>query len=252
MEEKPYSCEHVVPVEQEPRHQPVIENEFIRALAVEIAAHDRTLCHHHGNDYLLYVVGDAEIVSAARDEEPKPLSYRDGECELLTAGMVHVVENLKDTAFRNVVIELLSRARDLKRGAAPKYKFFPTKLDNAMNAVTPGMDEASPIRPHFESEGIAVYRFDLGPAFQVEISGPAVVATPYGTDVTFRDSGGEICNISKFNELAWILSGSGVLRSYRRGTVVVFQIGAKEKQSVTARVQHEPLKSLHVHADEPE
>ena len=75
----------------------MIENEFVRAFAVEIAPYDHTLCHHHPHDYLLYVVGDGEIVSAARDEEPKKLSYSDGECELLEAGMVHVVENLSDT-----------------------------------------------------------------------------------------------------------------------------------------------------------
>ncbi len=107
MDDKRYSCAHVVPIEQEPRHHLVIENEFVRAFAVEIAPHDRTLCHHHPHDYLLYVAGDAEIISAARDEEPKQLSYRDGECELLEAGLVHVVENLGDTAFRNVVVELL-------------------------------------------------------------------------------------------------------------------------------------------------
>ena len=131
--------------------------------------HDRTLCHHHANDYLLYVVGDAEIISAARDEEPKTLSYRDGECELLTAGMVHVVENLSDTAFRNVVVELLPRTGDLTRGATPKYEFFPTKLDDAMNAVTPGMDEACSrsgrISRVKESRSIASI---CGPAFQAE------------------------------------------------------------------------------------
>ena len=106
-----YPCDQVVPIEQEPRHHLVIENEFVRAFAVEIAPHDRTLCHHHPHDYLLYVAGDAEIVSAARDEEPKRLSYRDGECELLAAGLVHVVENSRDTPFRNIVVELLPGTR---------------------------------------------------------------------------------------------------------------------------------------------
>src|SRR5271170_2380410 len=114
-----YDCKHAVEIEQEPRHHLVFANEFVRGFAVEIAPHDRSLCHHHPNDYLLYVASGAEIVSAARDEEPKQLSYRDGECELLEAGLVHIVENLGDKPFRNVVVELLPRAGELRRGAAP-------------------------------------------------------------------------------------------------------------------------------------
>ncbi|MFZ0314317.1 MAG: cupin domain-containing protein, partial [Candidatus Korobacteraceae bacterium] len=112
-----YDCKHVVEIEQEPRHHLVFSNEFVRGFAVEIAPHDRSLCHHHPHDYLLYVASGAEIVSAARDEEPKKLSYRDGECELLEAGLVHVVDNRSDTPFRNVVVELLPRAGELGRGA---------------------------------------------------------------------------------------------------------------------------------------
>ena len=67
----------------------------MRALAVEIPPHTRTLCHRHPHDYLLYVASGAEIISAARDEEPKKLNYVDGECELSKAGLVHVVENLR-------------------------------------------------------------------------------------------------------------------------------------------------------------
>ena len=119
VDDKRYACEHVVEIEQEPRHHLVIENEFVRAFIVEIAPHDYTLCHHHPHDYLLYVAGDADIVSTARDEEPKKLSYRGGECELLQAGMVHVVENLRPTTFRNLLTELLPAVAALSRGAEP-------------------------------------------------------------------------------------------------------------------------------------
>ena len=114
-----YDCSRVVDIADEPHHHLVIANEYVRAFSVEMPAHTRTLCHRHPDEYLLYVASGAEIVSAARDEEPKRLSYVDGECELLKAGLVHVVENLGDGAFRNVVVELSAAGATLKRGTKP-------------------------------------------------------------------------------------------------------------------------------------
>lgn len=96
MVQKPYSCEHVVEIEDEPRHHLVVENEFVRAFAVEVGPHDRTLCHRHNHDYLMYVASIADIISAPQDKTPETHLYYDGECELSPAGMVHVVENLTD------------------------------------------------------------------------------------------------------------------------------------------------------------
>jgi quercetin dioxygenase-like cupin family protein len=223
VDDKRYSCEHVVPIEQEPRHHLVIENEFVRAFAVEIAPHDRTLCHHHPHDYLLYVVGDGDIVSAARDEEPKKLNYRDGECELLQAGMVHVVENLGDAAFRNVVVELLPRFGELRRGPDPQRKFLPGESTDAVEAGMP--DAISRIRPHFESEKVTIFRFKIHATCEVEVSGPAVVASPEGSGLNWKGSGGNPIIINNLNKLAWIPPRVlGVLGSHA-AEVVVFQLG---------------------------
>src|SRR5271165_3348503 len=116
-----YDCSRPVEIEDEPRHHLVIANEYVRAFAVEIAPHERTLCHRHPNDYILYVASGAEIISAAREEEPRHLNYKDGECELSSAGLTHVVENLGGTPFRNVVVELLPSPHKLRRGKPPQY-----------------------------------------------------------------------------------------------------------------------------------
>ncbi len=147
-----YPCEHVVPIEQEPRHHLVFENEFVRGFAVEVAPHERTLCHHHPNDYLLFVALGAEIVSAAPDEEPKRLNYRDGECELAPAGLVHVVEDLSDTPFRNVVVELLPAARDLRRGGAPRR-----------------VSGEATITPRFDDARAAIFSIEIEAGATVEI-----------------------------------------------------------------------------------
>ena len=185
MDEKRYSCEQAVEIEQEPRHHLVIENEFVRAFLVDIAPHDHTLCHHHPNDYLLYVVGDADIVSAARDQEPKTLSYRDGECELLEAGMVHVVENLRDAAFRNVVVELLPEGDRLQRGAEP----------------IPLAGKAD-ITRNFDDERAAVLLLQMKSGSEVLICGPVVVAgSAPGEDPQASD---RLAEVNDFNGLAWI------------------------------------------------
>jgi hypothetical protein len=110
---------------------------------------------------LLYVVGEGEIISAARDEEPKRLSYRDGECELLTAGMVHVVENLGDAPFRNVVVELLRGVGVLRRGADPQ------RIGGGAN-----------ITQLFDDERAAVFSIEIEPDTKVEIVGPLLSRPP--------------------------------------------------------------------------
>ncbi len=207
----PYDCKHAVEIGQEPRHHLVFANEFVRGFVVEIAPHERSLCHHHPNDYLLYVASGAEIVSAARDEEPKRLSYSNGECELLDAGLVHVVENLGDKPFRNVVVELLPSAGELRRGAGPN--------------VIRGQAAAAPI---FDDLRAAIFSLEIDLGAEVEVSGPAVVATPHGNKLT-PDSVGDVeVKSNPICDLAWIPPGrQAVLRGCWEGPerIILFQIG---------------------------
>ena len=208
-----YSCEKVVEIEQEPRHHLVMENEFVRGFAVEIAPDDRTLCHHHPHDYLVYVATTAEIVSAARDEEPKRLSYVDGECELSSAGMTHVVENVGSAPFRNVVVELLPAESALRRGADPKLIRGEAK-----------------IVPNFNDDHAAVFVVHLPGSGEVEVRGPVLIATPYGGALNPQGPGKITIKGNEISGLAWvpveeqvILSGSAPAAR----KIVVFKIGQR-------------------------
>ena len=236
MESNPYSCSHVVPIEQEPRHHLVIENEFVRGFLVEIAPHDRTLCHHHPHDYLLYVVGDADIVSAARDEEPKKLSYRDGECELLEAGMVHVVENLGDAPFRNVVVELLPGTDRLRRGDDPK--------------VIAGQASITEL---FADDQAAIFTITMNFGSEVAVHGRVVVAVPYEHGVELADFRGDTVKLSEFKEIAWLWSPlQATLRNIGDGPAkaVLFQVGRTDEQGVAVLKERDPVRTLRAHADE--
>jgi hypothetical protein len=206
-----YDCEHVVPIEQEPRHHLVFENEFVRTFAVEVAAYERTLCHHHPSDYLLYVALGAEIISAARDEEPKRLSYRDGECELAPAGLIHVVENLGDTPFRNVVVELLPAASGLRRGGDLRLIQGGAKIERI-----------------FEGERASVVSLEVEAGAEIEIAGPAVVATPYGHDLNLDAIAHIEVKSNSICDLGWVEAGrSGSFWGRRKDgqRAVVFQLG---------------------------
>ena len=230
MTENQYPCEHVVPIEEEPRHRPVIANEFVRAFAVEIAPHERTLCHHHAHDYVMYVMGDAQIVSMPRDGEPKTHTYHDGDCELSSLSLVHVVENVKDTTFRTLLVELLPGLGELQRGGDPRIVVG----SGAVDAI-------------FQEERISVWSVEMNSNTQVEACGPAIVARLFKEERTAK--------INQVSDITWIESGRSVLESDSGRTVraIVFQLGRTEEQLAAVRRRtDEPIKSLRAHADEPE
>ena len=74
-----YDCSQPVEIEDEPHHHLIIANEYVRALAVEIPPHVRTLCHHHPHDYLLYVA------SGAGDHQRGARGRAEGSCITSTA-----------------------------------------------------------------------------------------------------------------------------------------------------------------------
>ncbi len=205
-----YDCTQPVDIADEPHHHLIIANDYIRAFAVDVPPRTRTLCHRHPHAYLLYVAAGAEIISAAQEEEPKKLNYVTGECELSKAGLVHVVENLSDTAFRNVVVEVQPRTGELRRGVEP--------------AVLDG--EVATERVLTEELG-AVMTVDLSPGGEVEIAGPAVLSAPDGR-VMVRELEEYDIPLDDFRKLMWVCAPRkvGIRNAGERPTkVVVVQVG---------------------------
>ncbi len=194
MKDDPYSCHDVVAIEQEPRHHLIVANEFVRAFAVEIAPHDRTLCHHHTHEYLMYVAGDAQIVSAPRDGDPKMHSYPDGDCELSPPGLVHVVENLTDAPFRNLLVELLPAVDDVQRGPNPKV----------ISAGRASVTGDAKLAQRFGNERISVFLLEVPSGSQIEIFGPAIAAAPYEHPVELEPSQGSAHTLAHFRDLYWL------------------------------------------------
>lgn len=206
-----YDCSRVVEIADEPQHHLIIANEYVRAFAVEIAPHTHTLCHCHPNDYFLYVASGTEIISAARDEEPKQLNYSDGECEWLQAGLVHVVENLSAAAFRNVVVELLPGAGRLKRGRDPMRMAGEARIERIL-----------------QEERGAVFTIEMSAGAEAEIAGPAVLASPHGGRILMRELDDFDIPMDGFDKLAWVCAPrtAGIRNAGSvDATVIVFQVG---------------------------
>lgn len=209
-----YDCTNVVDIADEPQHHLIVANPYVRAFAVEVAPHTRTLCHRHPHEYLLYVADGAEIISAAREEEPKRLSYRRDEYELSKAGLVHVVENLGDAAFRNLVVELRPPADKLKRGAKPHGIGGEAKIETLLEEV----------------KG-AVFRAMLEPGAELEIAGPAVVAAPQEA-VMMKELDEFDIPLDDFRKLMWVCAPRKVeVKNAGQGNaaVIVFTIGKASK-----------------------
>ncbi len=172
----------------------------------------------------MYVAGDAEFVSAPRDREPQVHRYPDGACELSPAGLVHVVENRRDTPFRNVVVELLPGVVNLRRGEAPKLK-----LASGESLPTAAKGELSAkVHLCFDDPRAAIFRLTLSSAAEIRIAGPAIVASPYGGEATLEAPSTGVINLNKFSDLRWIAPGqNGAVGNAgkRVAQVVVFQLG---------------------------
>ena len=187
MDQKLYPCEHPIPIEQEPHHHLIIANDFVRAFAVELAPHDRTLCHHHAHEYLTYVAGDAQIVSASPGEAPATYTYRDGHCELSPPGLVHVVEDLSGTNFTPLLVELLPGLAGVPCGLDPEAVSGEAKITR-----------------HFAEAPAAVFVLEMESGSAVEIHGPAVVASPYEHEVEVATPQAGAFTLEHYRDLFWL------------------------------------------------
>lgn len=197
------SCAVVVALCDEPHHHLVIDNEWVRAYAVEIPPHQSTLCHHHAVDYLMYVAGEAEIVSAPRQGDARKHQYLDTYCEFSSAGLEHVVENLSDSPFRNLVIEVLPALSTLHRSGLP--------------FAGAGGVRSSHL---YSGEAICAQLLELNSGSQTQVTGPAIVASAYEDIVEFITPQSGARNLQSFQDLAFLPQGTTALLRCEAGKSV--------------------------------
>jgi quercetin dioxygenase-like cupin family protein len=98
---------NAVPLDKEPVHHLVLENQYVRAFKVEVAPGSATLLHRHDKDYVFVTLGDSEVSNERQGEKPVTLKFKNGEARFTKGGFAHIARNLSAKPFRNVTVELL-------------------------------------------------------------------------------------------------------------------------------------------------
>jgi quercetin dioxygenase-like cupin family protein len=96
----------VVPIDKEPAHHQVLDNEYVRVFDVVVAPHASTLMHRHDRDYIFVILGDADISNELMNEKPAHAVLKDGDARYSKGGFAHVARNLAETPFHNITVEL--------------------------------------------------------------------------------------------------------------------------------------------------
>jgi hypothetical protein len=101
-----------VPVEREPHHRWIFENQYVRALDVVLAPGESTLFHTHSHDSIAVTLTDAKLQEQPLNKEWRPTArllpgnsrYMQGT----RAPYTHRIKNVGSTPFHVIDIELLA------------------------------------------------------------------------------------------------------------------------------------------------
>jgi quercetin dioxygenase-like cupin family protein len=149
-----------VPIEQEPAHRLVLQNENVRVFEVWLPPGDTTLWHVHLHDGISVRLSDATIEDLPKDGQAKTFRLRRGEVAYgaTPTALTHQVRTAGDTAFHNAYIELLtphdvSTERSVAIGSDPRVVLENDRVRALRRVLAPG--ESTDMHTH-ASEGVAV------------------------------------------------------------------------------------------------
>ena len=106
------TMEEILEVGQEPRHQIVLQNDYVRALRVAFPPNDTTLAHRHAQDSLyFFLVEDLQVVNHMQGLDPCCDCMELGEVRYGThrtdQPLVHKISNRTNTAVLCIDAEIL-------------------------------------------------------------------------------------------------------------------------------------------------
>ena len=169
------SAQSAVPIEQEPAHRPVLQNESVRVFDVWLPPGEDSLWHVHRHDGISVRLADATVDDQSKDGQTETFRLRRGAVAYgaTPTARTHRVRNVGETAFHNIYIELLTDhdiGKDRAAAASDRRVEFENDRVRALRRVlAPG--ESTAMHTH-ASSGVAV----LVTAGRLEISAPAGAA----------------------------------------------------------------------------
>jgi quercetin dioxygenase-like cupin family protein len=164
-----------VEIKAEPHHHLRLENEQVRVWLAEVAPHDATLMHRHDHDYVFVSIGEANIQNEVAGKPPVTLKMQDGETRFAAGGFAHIANNLSNTPFRAIAIELLQDE------AAHKTSPPAWEEDRGLHVFTGGTQHIL-----FVQDGVRVSEIELQPGAVIPShhhAGPHLVVAVSNLDV---------------------------------------------------------------------
>jgi hypothetical protein len=181
-----------VPVAQEPHHHASVENEYVRVFKLELAPKEATLMHRHDADYIGLMLGDATFTNDRQGSKPAVVQWKNGEVRFTKGGFSHSIRNEKESALRNVTVELL------RAGDGDEIK----PAENAATPLTPKYTVAGLAR-----KGFSTFDTTLPAGATVEVpasTGPALVVAVTDADLRAEAQGQEHAVSLKSGDALWV------------------------------------------------
>jgi hypothetical protein len=142
----------VVPIDKEPMHHLVFENEYVRVFNVEVPPHSETKYHQHDRDYVWVALGESDVESTKVGKDPVHITPKDGEAQFSKGPFAHKAVNRSDKPFRNVTVELKKVGEPSQSGGSTTA-LGQSLSTNLIISKTLSCDNVRPIQPR---EGVTV------------------------------------------------------------------------------------------------
>jgi len=189
------SAPSVVPIEQEPAHRLMLQNEKVRVFDVWLPPGADSLWHVHRHDGISVRLTDATVADQPQDGQAETLHLRLGAVAFgaTPTPRTHCVRNVGDTAFRNIYIELLTD-------------------DDAVKSRPGAAADATDRRVDFENDRVRALRRILAPGESTAMhthasSGVAVLVNAGRLEISYPEDAARTVDVTA-GAVQWIQSGT--------------------------------------------
>jgi quercetin dioxygenase-like cupin family protein len=193
----------LVPIEQEPAHRLVLQNDDVRVFDVGLPPGADTLWHVHRHDGISVRLADATVADEPQDAKAEMFHLRRGAVAFgaTPTPRTHRVRNVGGTTFRNIYVELLTdhaagkdRPMPAADAADRRVEFENDRVRALRRILAPG--ESTAMHTHVSS-GVAVpidagrleISYPAGAAKTVDVEAGAVQWIQSGTTHTLKNVG---------------------------------------------------------------
>ena len=199
-----------VPVREEPRHHPILQNKYIRLLDVWLPPGDTTLFHIHATPSFFVILSNTSTASQISGKEWVKDRSQAGNTwyrSFIADTLIHRVCNIDTLPFHVNDIEILS----------------------AFKAAETSINKPLPFTVIFENEKAFAYQLTTG-KFNKQIikgRGPIVAELVTGDDIFFNDTEKNITTVIKAGKYLYIEPGTSFYFTANKATdinMVLFEI----------------------------